>query len=62
MEKASRRLEEIDLADIDPGRLPSFFRAAASVAEVATNAEAVALGMHELMGLLDSRDQEAAVQ
>ena len=53
LHKAIERLKALDAADIDPGRLPAYFRAAAAVAEVATNAEAVALGLHELVSLLD---------
>ncbi len=54
LQKAKARLEALDAADIDPGKLPAYFRAAAAVAEMATNAEAVALGLHELMSLLDA--------
>ncbi len=60
LHKATERLQALDAADIDPGKLPAYFRAAAAVAEMATNAEAVALGLHELMSLLDVRDGEVA--
>ena len=59
LEKALGRLEALEASEIDPGKLPAFFRAAASVAETATNAEAVALGLHELITLLDARDAES---
>ncbi len=54
LHKAMERLKALDAADIDPGKLPAYFRAAAAVAEMATNAEAVALGLHELVSLLDA--------
>ncbi len=61
LHKAMQRLQALDAADIDPGKLPAYFRAAAAVAEMATNAEAVALGLHELVSLLDApRDGEVA--
>ncbi len=61
LHKATRRLQALDAADIDPGKLPAYFRAAGAVAEMATNAEAVALGLHELMSLLDEpRDSREA--
>ena len=59
LHKAMARLKALDAADIDPGKLPAYFRAAAAVAEMATNAEAVALGLHELLGLLDARETAA---
>ncbi len=58
LQKASERLKKIKDEDIDPKSLPSYFRAAAAIAESSTNAEAVALGLHELITLLDARDSE----
>ncbi len=57
LDKARVRLEALDVEEIGPGRLPSYFRAAASIAESATNAEAVALGVHELIELLDAQSE-----
>ena len=41
---ARSRLEALGVEEADPGRLSSYFRVAASIAESATSAEAVALG------------------
>ncbi len=61
MKKANARLERLLAEEIAPQHLPSFFRAVAAVAKAGTNAEAVALGLHVPVGLLDSRDGEEAV-
>ena len=58
LQKAIERLRTLSTDEIDPKTLPSYFRAAAAVAEAATNAEATALGLHELITLLDARDTD----
>ena len=59
LRKANVRLERLLAEEIAPQHLPSFFRAVASVAEADANAEAVAVGMHEPVGLLDAWDGDA---
>lgn len=56
LEKCNARLEELDAGEIEPGKLPQFFRAAAHIAEVASNSEAQALAIHELMTLLGGEE------
>ena len=58
LQKAGERLQALDADEIPPQSLPAYFRAAAAVAEAATNAEATALGLHELITLLDARDTD----
>ncbi len=56
LRKANVRLERLLAEEIAPQHLSPFFRAA--VDEAAANAEAVANGLHELISLLYSRDDE----
>ncbi len=53
LSKSVKRLDELSEAEIKPGMLPAFFRAAAHVAEVSGDAEATALGLQELTALLE---------
>lgn len=55
LKKAQDRLKTIDIEEIPPEKLPAFFRAAAAIAEAASNAEATALGVLELMAILDAQ-------
>ena len=58
LQKAGERLRKLEAGDIDTKTLPSYFRAADAITEAATNAEATALGLHELITLLDARDSD----
>lgn len=53
LRKSNERLEQLDAAEIDVKNLPQFFRAAAAVAEAATNSEAQALAVEELLKALN---------
>lgn len=52
---AGERLAAMDPQEIPVAAIPAFLRAAAAVAEAASNAEAQALGVAELLTLLDER-------
>lgn len=52
LKKANDRLKDLDLEDITPGALPSYFRAAAAVAEIALKNEAESLAVDELLRVL----------
>lgn len=54
--KATRRLSKIGEDEITPGMLPSYFRAAAAIAEASTNAEATAIGVEALLRELTESD------
>jgi hypothetical protein len=50
--KANLRLKNIKIEDIEPDKLPAFYRAAAAVAEAGSNAEAEALAIEKLLMVL----------
>lgn len=54
VKKASDRLANIDPTSIPAPSLPAFFRAAASVAEAGSNAEAQANAVNEILKYLDA--------
>ena len=54
LERANERLDALDPADISAAALPSYFRAAVSIAAAATDAEASALAVTELLALLET--------
>lgn len=56
LRRAKACLRELEAKDLDPGKLPAYFRTAAYLAETATNMEAVALGVMELIQLLEERE------
>ncbi len=56
LQKAGERLTNLKPGEIDARTLPTYFRAAASIAEAATNAEATALGLFELITMLDGHE------
>lgn len=58
LEKTNKRLGEMEAEDITPEKLPAYYRAVAAIADSASNAEATALGVHELIYLLDARDSD----
>lgn len=51
--KASERLRDLDVKEISAGALPSYFRAAASIAESASNSEAQSLAVDELLRAME---------
>lgn len=53
LKKAGARLKDLDPKKIPVKSLPQFFRAAAAVATAATDSEAQALAVAELLALLD---------
>ncbi len=59
MEKAGARLEGLEPEQIPPKLLPAFFRAAAALAEVASNAEAQMIGLQELFNQLGDHGQDS---
>lgn len=58
--KAQERLEGLEAEDIPATTLPRYFRAAAALAEAATDAEAAALSLHELMRMLEHDSEVTA--
>lgn len=58
LQKASRKLDAVNSDDIDIKDLPNFFRSAASIAEAATNSEAQALALEELIQTYLQRKQD----
>lgn len=58
LKKAQDRLKTIAIGDIPPDKLPAYFRAAAAISEAASNTEATALGVLELMAILDAQDSD----
>lgn len=59
MTKVNQKLTEAKDEPISLGQLPAFLRAAASVSLAATNAEAEALAIDDLLKKLDEREREA---
>lgn len=53
LQKSSERLKDLKPEEIETKMLPAFFRAAAAVAETATNSEAQALAVEELLKALN---------
>lgn len=53
LKKANDRLKDLDLKDITPSTLPSYFRAAAAVSEIALKNEAESLAVDELLKVLN---------
>jgi hypothetical protein len=54
LQKSSERLKDLKPEEIETKMLPAFFRAAAAVAETATNSEAQALAVEELLRALNA--------
>lgn len=57
LQKVNERLKTLKVSDIKPGMLPAFIRAAASVSQIASGAEADALGIDDLLNQLDEHEQ-----
>lgn len=57
MQKANTRLAKLNAEDIHPASLPSYYRAAASLIEAASNSESMALGVEELLSALSQFKQ-----
>lgn len=56
---AGKKLKGVKEGDVPVDKIPGWVRAASTVAQTATNSEAVALGVGELTQLLDARDTDA---
>lgn len=52
LKKANSRLAKLKTEDIHPGSLPSYYRAAASLIEAASNSESMSLGVEQLLEAL----------
>jgi hypothetical protein len=57
LKKANSRLAKLKAEDIHSGSLPSYYRAAASLIEAASNSESMALGIEQLLEALQQFKQ-----